>query len=82
MKKNLLLRAIAMGVTVLCALVPNAKASAGSLCSSGASCGTCCYGDYDSIVSCCKDNGCTAQCELITSFCCPGVYQIEGCNAT
>jgi hypothetical protein len=49
---------------------------------SSSSCGTCCYGDFEEIQSCCVDNGCTAQCELVTSFCCPGGYQLSGCYAS
>jgi hypothetical protein len=33
-------------------------------------------------LACCLENGCTGVCELQTSFCCPGGYQLTGCYAS
>jgi hypothetical protein len=44
------------------------------------SCGVCCYGqEQEELESCCVANGCTQQCYLITSGCCPGGYQLDHC---
>lgn len=59
------------------ALTPRPAAAA--MCGGSSQCGTCCYGD---LRACCLENGCTGVCELQTSFCCPGGYQLTGCYAT
>jgi hypothetical protein len=50
------------------------------MCGVANSCGTCCYGTPAQMEGCCLDNGCTRECHLQTSFCCPGGYQLYYCE--
>lgn len=78
------IRIVSLAVALVCAAsAPSNAMVIEGMCNAGTMCGTCCYGsDYGSIASCCKDNGCTSYCELETSFCCPGGYQITNCAET
>jgi hypothetical protein len=56
-----------------------AQAAGVASCAAGvaaAECGTCCY---EPLGECCQANGCVEECYLITSWCCPGGYQLDHC---
>lgn len=83
--RSAIVRGISLAIVVTSALFARPATAGAAMCGEQAqrgSCGTCCYGGYSELERCCIDNGCTAVCELNTSFCCPGGYQLNGCGAT
>lgn len=82
MNVQVALRGLAVVVLAFTAVVSaRPKPALAAMCAStgtqASSCATCCYGD--GAEECCANAGCHQYCDLSTSFCCPGGYQVNIC---